>query len=244
MRPSGVSFPAQRVVTGGEAVTKKDGFDARWIVCLFHMLNYRTMSDFSERMEKLYEDMQKAYDDVAAHYGSFSCGGCTDNCCTQRFFHHTLAEYRYLKEGLMEALSVDPELVRSMLIKARVVVDTYQKEAESGEILPLMCPANFEGLCRLYKHRPMICRLHGLPHRYRRPDGREERGTGCARFEGMHKTDWTVNRSRLYTDLAAVEADVRRASGFRGRYALTTAEMITNMLAEEPELQALLVEDE
>lgn len=202
------------------------------------------MNDFSDRMARLYEDMQAAYDEVAAHYDGFSCKGCTDNCCTQRFFHHTLAEYRYLKEGLMEALKTEPELVRQMLVKARVVTDTYEKEKVLGETVPLMCPVNFEGLCRLYEHRPMICRLHGLPYRYRRPDNREERGTGCARFEGRHKTDWTVNRSKLYLDLAAVEADVRRTSGFRGRYSLTTAEMLMDMLGEEPELQALMADEE
>jgi len=195
-------------------------------------------------MARLYEGMQKAYDDVATHYDGYSCKGCTDNCCTQRFFHHTISEYRYLKEGLMEALRSDPGLVRQILIKARVVVDTYLNEMETGEILPLMCPANADGLCMLYSHRPMICRLHGLPHRFRRPDGREERGGGCARFEGSHKTDWTVNRSNLYMDLAAVEADVRRTSGFRGRYSLTTAEMFMDMLGEEPELQALLADEE
>jgi len=192
----------------------------------------------------LLDEMQAAYDEVAAHYDKFSCMGCTDNCCTQRFFHHTLAEYRYLKEGLMEALKTDPDLVRRMLVKARVVTDTYIKEAGTGEILPLMCPVNFEGLCRLYRHRPMICRLHGLPHRFKKPDGSQERGTGCARFEGAHKTDWTVNRSKLYTGLAAIEAEVRRTSGFRGRYSLTTAEMLMEMLREEPELQALLSEGE
>jgi Fe-S-cluster containining protein len=202
------------------------------------------MDDFSRKMEKLYNEMQKAYDDVAGHYDSFSCKGCTDNCCTQRFFHHTLAEYRYLKEGLMEALKTDPYLVRQMLIKARIVTDTYTREKVLGDIVPLMCPVNLEGLCRLYKHRPMICRLHGLPHRFKKPDGSEERGTGCARFEGAHKTDWTVNRSKLYTGLAAMEADVRRTSGFRGRYSLTTAEMLMDMVGEERELRALLADEE
>ena len=50
------------------------------------MLKYLPMTDFSERMRKLYDEMQAAYSDVAGHYDNFSCEGCTDNCCTQRFF--------------------------------------------------------------------------------------------------------------------------------------------------------------
>lgn len=191
-------------------------------------------------MRDIYDVMDEAYDKVQRHYG-FSCEGCTDNCCTQRFHHHTLAEYYYLLEGLKQA---DPELVRQILTKTRVVVDSYEKERELGEILPLMCPINFDGLCRIYEHRPMICRMHGLPHRFKRPDGREERGGGCARYSEEHpRVDWTVDRTKAYAALAKVEADIRRRTLIRERVKLTTAEMLMDMLERDPELQTLVSED-
>lgn len=192
--------------------------------------------DFFRRMKAVYDAMDRAYGSAAEHYG-FSCEGCEDNCCTQRFYHHTLAEYYYLFEGLMQA---ERELIRQMLVKARIVADSYQREIQAGRILPLMCPANFEGLCRLYEHRPMICRMHGLPHRFIRPDGREERGTGCKRFEETRKADFLVDRTALYTALAEVEKEIRARTLFRGRYSKTTAEMLLDMLDEEPSLQEIM----
>ena len=177
------------------------------------------MDNFSDSMSALFAGMQKAYDDVAHHYGDFSCIGCDDNCCTQRFFHHTVAEYRYLKEGMMEALKTDPDLVRQILINARDVVKEYAGEVEAGELKPLMCPVNFDGLCKLYLHRPMICRMHGMPHRFRLPNGIEERGGGCAKFGAAHKIDWTVNRTALYKELSAIEREERQRMGMSGKYA-------------------------
>jgi Fe-S-cluster containining protein len=197
------------------------------------------IENFSERMRAIYRAMDEAYDSVAGHYG-FSCEGCGQNCCVQRFSHHTLVEYHYLLEGMKRA---DPGLARQILIKARIVTDSYRKEPVTGEVLPLMCPANFDGLCRVYEHRPMICRMHGLPHRFKRPDGREERGGGCARFEARHKADWTVDRTRLYTTLAKLEGELRRQTFQRSRYRRTTAEMFMDMWASEPYFRELAEEE-
>jgi len=201
------------------------------------------VGDFLSRMKAVYDAMDAAYSAVARNYG-FDCAGCEDNCCTQRFYHHTLAEYYYLYEGLRTA---DPELARKILVKARVVVDSYRHELHAGSVLPLMCPVNFDGLCRLYEHRPMICRMHGLPHRFFKPDGTEERGGGCARFEaGFGKKSPAggfVDRTILYTSLAAIERDIRERTLFRGRYRKTTAEMLLDMLAGDERLQRTIEEE-
>jgi Fe-S-cluster containining protein len=194
------------------------------------------VENFSGRMRALYAAMDEAYDAVAKHYG-FGCEGCEDNCCTQRFHHHTLAEYHYLLEGMKAA---EPEPASRILVKAKIVLDSYRKEIEVGEVLPLMCPVNFDGLCGLYGHRPMICRMHGLPHRFRRPDGREERGGGCARFEEKNATDWTVDRTKEYAELAKIEGEIRKRTLRGGRYRKTTAEMLMDMWAEETYLRELM----
>lgn len=184
------------------------------------------MSNFLDNMRSLYEAMQRDYDSVAQHYG-FSCQGCTDNCCTQRFFHYTWSEHLYLLEGMRQA---DPNLAAEILAKSRQVVAEYHKEPDPLSPTPLMCPVNFNGLCSLYSHRPMICRMHGLPHRFRDPHGRETRGGGCSVFDSnTTKVDWTVNRTPHYTTLARIEGELRARRHITGSLRLTTAEMIIKM---------------
>jgi len=192
--------------------------------------------DFLSRIKHIFDTMERSYDEIASHYG-FSCKGCTENCCTQRFHHHTLAEYLYLLEGMKKA---DPELVQTILMRAKVVTDTYWRELEAGEILPLMCPVNTEGRCTLYEYRPMICRMHGLPHRFTKPDATEVRGGGCGRFEEQFTADKTVDRTWAYTELAHLERELRMKLNYRTRIKKTTAEMLMDMLEREPRLQDIL----
>jgi Fe-S-cluster containining protein len=191
------------------------------------------MGDFYIDMKSLFDSMEQAYDAVGKHYG-FTCEGCTDNCCTQRFYHHTLAETRYLHEGLRQA---DTALVREIYTKALEVVASYESEQQGDEVKHLMCPINFDGLCKIYEHRPMICRMHGLPHRIKKPDGSEDRAGGCGPFtDKIKKIDWTVNRTPHYTALARIERDIRARSGFSGSYARTTAEMIVEIINSDKDL--------
>jgi Fe-S-cluster containining protein len=183
------------------------------------------MQEFIERTRAIFGAMQGLYDSVAGHYG-FGCEGCKDNCCIQRFFHHPYAEYYFLLEGMRQT---EPGLVAEMLTRARVVTDSYMRELQAGEILPLMCPVNFDGRCALYEYRPMICRMHGLPHRFRMPNGQEQLGGGCNRFEELHEAGERLDRTVVYTELAMIERDLRAAHGLGGRLKKTTAEMLMDM---------------
>lgn len=188
------------------------------------------MADILSDIKSLYEKMQSAYASVANHY-DFTCQGCTENCCTQRFFHYTWAEHLYLLEGMRNA---DKELAGEIVLRARGVVSAYAKEEDPLAPEPLMCPVNFDGLCSLYEHRPMICRMHGLPHRVRNPQGHESREGGCGRFEAMGiKVDWRVNRSPHYTALARIESQLRKERMLTGNLRLTTAEMIIMMVDQD-----------
>ena len=177
------------------------------------------IKDLLGPLKTLYAGMERAYDEVAGHYG-FGCEGCQDNCCTQRFHHHTLLEYYFLMEGLKRA---DDSLKEKILGRARDVVAQYEGETE---IQPLMCPVNFKGLCALYEYRPMICRLHGLPHSFLRPDGTAVLGNGCQRFSDNCSITRRLDRTGFYTELAGLEKQLRLALGFSGRYSKTTAEML------------------
>jgi Fe-S-cluster containining protein len=187
------------------------------------------LKPFHERIRAVYEKMNEAYDRVQAHYG-LTCEGCQDNCCTQRFFHYTVAEYVYLREGVR---GLDPERRAQAIMRAKEVTDAYAGELEAGELRPLMCPLNFDGLCGVYAHRPMICRTHGLPHGFRRPDGAVHEGGGCHRFEAGHDTiDERIDRTEFYMELAGIERDLRTALGISGKYMKTTAQMLMDIARE------------
>ncbi len=162
-------------------------------------------------LHDLYAQMDRDYQQVAAAYG-FSCRGCADNCCRTRFHHHTLIEWLDLEDGLQR---MPPRTQTAILALA----------TEPAPDAP--CPLWDGGRCRLYGHRPMICRLHGLPHRLRRPDGVEQIGPGCAEFHRLCGPAYLrLDRTPLYRALAALEAELRQAVTFRDRIRMTVAEMI------------------
>ncbi|MBI4822641.1 MAG: YkgJ family cysteine cluster protein [Nitrospirae bacterium] len=171
--------------------------------------------------------MDRAYEQVASHYG-FSCKDCISNCCAQRFHHHTLTEYY----GLLDAIKKeDPALREKILSRANAVLDSYHKDSDTGTTSNLMCPANFDGLCSLYESRPMICRLHGMPYVFRRPDGMLIEGGGCSRFQSQMKgLDVRIDRTPHYRALAELEKELRASLGIEDRYKKTTSEMLVDMV--------------
>jgi hypothetical protein len=113
------------------------------------------------------------------------------------------------------------------------VAAQYLKDDAAGEVRRVMCPLNQDGLCMLYEYRLMICRLHGVPYRMRRPDGTETQGIGC------HKVDWDMSdeksaacicdRTGLYRELSKIEIELRQQLGFGHRINKTIAEMIVDI---------------
>jgi Fe-S-cluster containining protein len=193
------------------------------------------MQEFFEMMKALYDRMQEDYNSVAGHYG-FNCEGCTDNCCSQRFHHRTYAEYHYLFKGLEEMSVSDPERVDTVFMRTRVHIDAYNRELVLGELLPLVCPLLFNNKCSLYEYRPMMCRMHGLPHRFTKPDGEEALGDGCHWFEANHQAERRVDRTAHYNELAKIEMDLRVKQGLMKRFKKTTAQMLFDMTEHmEPE---------
>ena len=133
------------------------------------------------KLAALYGRMGQAYAAAAQAIG-LSCDGCPDNCCTSFFQHHTYVEWAYLWKGL-EALPGD----RRQDFEARAAA--YVREAQDALSLGgrprLMCPLNNQGLCGLYEHRLMICRLHGVPTVSVRPDGARQEFPGCFKAQEL-----------------------------------------------------------
>ncbi|MEZ4577213.1 MAG: hypothetical protein R2861_04100 [Desulfobacterales bacterium] len=53
--------------------------------------------------------------------------------------------------------------------RAKAVNEAVLQAEKAGETSRVMCPLNAGGRCILYSYRPMICRLHGIPHELQHP---------------------------------------------------------------------------
>ncbi len=180
--------------------------------------------DCFDRIAAIYDQMDAAYTVVARHYG-FVCQGCEDNCCLTRFRHHTLMEYAYLQWGFA---GLDADLRREIRTRSDDYRLSLQVAEGANQVFRHWCPLNFEGRCRLYAFRPMICRLHGLPHILRHPARGLIQGPGCHILEqdcqGVRPRP--LDRTALYKALAGLEQTIRQGTGCKAPVGLTVAEMI------------------
>ena len=201
------------------------------------------MNDFEFHLDKfmtILERMDQAYQETAIRYG-FVCPGCTDNCCETRFYHFTLLEYLLLRKGFS---TLDADTRNRLGALAGEVCRLHQAADAAGDPVRVMCPLNDGGRCTLYQYRPMICRLHGVPHCLSRPDGRMQVGPGCALFESQcgQSRAYRLDRTPHYQAMAALEKQLRDSvgpDGFRGRIRMTVAEiLLSDGMAGLPPLDA------
>ena len=182
------------------------------------------------RLEALFREMDRAYAAVADQYG-FRCNGCADNCCLTRFSHHTLAEYLYLVEGLRSLESG----VRQAVQKQALAVEAGMAAADRrDEPIRIMCPLNRDEQCMLYPYRPMICRLHGIPHELHRPGGNVIKNPGCDEFfdqcRESGKTEYVrFDRTPFYRQMAMMEKELRQKTGYSDKIKFTIAQMLVTI---------------
>ena len=184
----------------------------------------KTYLPFLSRLEVLFESMDQKYKEAAEYYG-FHCEGCEDNCCRTHFYHHSLLEYLYIHEGL-KTLSQNKQIeIQNKALEVCRQTDT-DKQMEL-HVRPI-CPLNFDGLCVLYHYRPMICRLHGIPHELHKPGQKTLYSPGCDTFikrcEGGE--DYTFDRTPFYIRMASLETELRQAAGYLKKLRMTVAQMI------------------
>jgi Fe-S-cluster containining protein len=190
-----------------------------------------------DRLAGLFDEMSHAYSTVAAQYG-FRCNGCADNCCLTRFYHHTLIEYLYLAEGLR---TIEPGVQRTIKRRAQTVSARTEDADRRGESLRIMCPLNTNDRCMLYPYRPMICRLHGIPHELHRPDGRLRTHPGCDAFFDQCRESGKIDyirfdRTPFYLKMAALEKALRKEMGYFDRFRATIAQMLVAIMDSTDEI--------
>ncbi len=166
--------------------------------------------ELSNRISELYEDMEENYDQVAKEL-NFSCHECKDNCCDSYFLHHTYVEWAYLWEGIR---SLPDKVVTRIMERVETYITESEKMLVRGERPNLMCPLNENGLCVLYSHRLMICRLHGVPASFKRPDDHKISFPGCFRCQDLVKfqkdTPYNgseMDRTNFFRSMVELEVD-------------------------------------
>jgi Fe-S-cluster containining protein len=179
-----------------------------------------------QELANLYLKMEAAYDLTATEIG-LSCQGCPDNCCRSFFQHHTYIEWAFLWEGIR---ACSDKRRKAFLERGRDYVGQTQLLLTQGKPPRILCPLNEEGLCQAYEHRLMICRMHGVPNCFVRPDGKTMRFPGCMRCQELYADLAevpTLDRTPFYKDLASLEmAFVKSKRRTVPKVRLTLAEML------------------
>lgn len=180
---------------------------------------------YLDRLAAIFRKMDERYDETADKYG-FVCSGCEDSCCQTRFYHHTLIEYFYLESGLESLSSADRMIIHSRALNVNSKWGTVSAPAPG-----VMCPLNEDGRCRLYVHRPMICRLHGIPHELNHPIKGKAKGPGCHEFiiQCGGKSYIPFDRTPLYRELADLEKSFRQETGLSAKMKMTISEILANI---------------
>jgi len=178
-------------------------------------------------IEELYRRIDSSYGQAAEQVG-FSCQRCDgEKCCTVDLTLHTCVETAYLRHGV-ELLV--PHRRREVIQRSAVVLAAKEADPVGPAYRNAPCVLNVDGLCSIYDYRPMICRLAGIPHVFRRPDGSTLEAGGCPRYEAEILPAFPhlrIDRTPFYRDMAEIEIQAVRSAGRRAP-SLTIAEIIGN----------------
>ena len=182
--------------------------------------------EFSQQVTSLFAEMGEVYDRTAQAI-QLTCMDCPDNCCDSYFLHHTYTEWAYLWEGLNK---LDADKLAAIQERAREYVLQGEAILAKGERPMLMCPLNDKGLCTVYSHRMMICRLHGVPSTFTRPDGQTMQFPGCFRCQeitGEKPPAASMDRTDFFRRLVELELELLGPKrGSAPKVKLTLAQMI------------------
>jgi len=147
------------------------------------------------------------------------------------FFHHTYIEFFYLMEGID---SLPADIRESLYNKAKAADRKAAEMIQNKEPYRLMCPLNTDGMCILYERRPLICRMHGIPHELTPPGRQKTFGPGCAAFSVQCSSKKYVpfDRTPFYMEMSNLEKKLKQKLNISQKFKKT----ITRMLVEKNEI--------
>jgi Fe-S-cluster containining protein len=191
---------------------------------MFSRIPSNTIVSYLTEFKKVIRLMDETYTRAAAENG-FICNGCQESCCKTRFYHYTYLEFYLLCDGLTTLPDNQYNNIIQLAAKVCRKADGIDDRKAPYRI---MCPLNLKGRCCLYPFRPMICRMHGIAHELKRPDGTRILGEGCHLFEKTCKSTSPkrFNRTPFYRLVAELEKKLRKTAGLQTKIKMTIAEMI------------------
>ena len=125
--------------------------------------------------------------------------------------------------------TLDHETQVEVKQRALDVCRKTRKADEKGDTVRLMCPLNVKRLCLIYAYRPMICRLHGIPHVLQQPGQGLMYAPGCEVFNRQcgKIEPFKFDRTRFYMEMAELEKELKQAVGMSQKIKMTVAQMLT-----------------
>ena len=131
----------------------------------------------------------------------------------------------FLVEGFHKSA---PARQRTFVSRAKDVLHKVAQANAEGKSVWLMCPLNDDGWCNLYAYRPMICRLHGIPHEFQKPGQNIINCPGCETFDQRcsNRPYYPFDRTPFYFKMANLENDFKQKAGIVGKLKMTITEMI------------------
>jgi len=181
------------------------------------------------KLADLYRRMDAAYAASARAIG-LTCDGCRESCCESLFRHHTYLEWLDLHAGFASLPAPRQEEIREAAEAWLRIHGSALPGATPRVACPLAVNEGGQLSCGLYAHRPMVCRLHGVPNVLNRPDGRQAAFPGCDRAQELAKTcePALLDRTPLLAELARLEMEFlgRERMGRLPRVNLSIAEML------------------
>jgi Fe-S-cluster containining protein len=134
----------------------------------------RRYLDLAARADSLFENVRNSHAEL------LGCKRGCDDCCSV-YFQLTLIEAFVVSSTFREALprnvvrrilrraeSVEPLFIEARELLASVSAEGREDDAclqETAAKIRVPCPLNEEGGCVLYDHRPITCRLYGIPQK-------------------------------------------------------------------------------
>ncbi len=179
---------------------------------------------YLKKYKKLMESTDQIFEKIKSDFPKeVKCEpGCTE-CCFA-LFDLSLAEALYLNEKFSE---LDHDLKNSILIEAdkadrqltKIKKELYKEHQqgvpereilEKASRLKVRCPLLVENKCILYDHRPITCRLYGIPMNM------NEMTASCAEsgFEAGKEYP-AVHMNKVHDMLAAISREIAEAVNSR-----------------------------
>ena len=192
------------------------------------------MSPYDDYLEVAFE-WEAEFARLKREYGEkIHCRkGCTD-CCSQ-MFQITEVEAAYISRAVkqlrpdererMRARARDYLPAREKLLASRNVPDAWGNLPPPGLRLP--CPALEDGACRIYSHRPLICRKYGIPlYNPRKPEQLFACELNFQAGEEIEAEELIQIQTGIHDRWARANAEYNRQGGQRDSKPLTVARAI------------------